>query len=213
MPGSHFLEPQRELRRKLAQYGNYLELREVLTALVKILDEFIETIVDTGGARSVMPLKLALHKYPHLVEPISDLVELVLPDGTFMTGLTHKVTIPITAVSTLDNTSIKIRKRNVTFLLGANVPCVSLSRSAIEQLKLWDSLKTLSKASVEPGLAVKLPMYANIPCYLSKWNALRNVHNDEDHGHGGEQRTYALAQKEFPMLGITRNDVKEFIKY
>ena len=42
---------------------------------------------------------------------------------------------------------------------------------------------------------------------------MRKVHNDDDYGHGGEQRTYALAQKEFPALGITRSDVKEFIKY
>ena len=42
---------------------------------------------------------------------------------------------------------------------------------------------------------------------------MRKVHNDDDYGHGGEQRTYALAQKEFPALGITRSDVKKFIKY
>ena len=34
--------------------------------IVKILDEFMETIIDTGGARSVMLLKVALSKYPHL---------------------------------------------------------------------------------------------------------------------------------------------------
>ena len=58
-------------------------------------------------------------------------------------------------------------------------------------------------------------MYANIPGYLSdnKWNALRNIHNNDDHGHGGEQRTYALLQKDYPNLNITRADVREFIKY
>ena len=102
-------------------------------------------------------------------------------------------------------------------MLGANVPFLSISRKDIKNLALWDSMKKLSEAkgNVEPGLVIKLPMYANIPCYLSdtKWNALRKIHNDDDHGHGGEQRKYVLAQKEFPTLNITRSDVREFIKY
>ena len=171
----------------------------------------MEGIIDSGGAKALMPLRVALHNYRHLVEPITDLVELVQPDGTLMTGLTHKLTIPISEIKTVDGGSINMKKKNVTFRLGANVPFLSLSRKDIDNLDLWDSMKKLSRAQgdIEPGLVIKLPMYANIPCYLSdrKWNTLRKIHNDDDHGHGGEQRTYALAQKDFPNLNITRSDV------
>ena len=113
-----------------------------------------------------------------------------------MTGLTHKLTIPISEIKTVDGRDINVTPKNVTFWLGANVPFLSLSRKDIDNLNLWDALKILGQAqeNVEPGLVIKLPMYANIPCYLSdkKWNALRKIHNDDDHGHGGEQRTLLL---------------------
>ena len=189
----------------------------MLTGKIKIGKCFVEGIIDSGGAKALMPLKVALHNFKHLVEPITDMVELVQPDGTLMTGLTHKLTIPISEMKTVDGQNIDIKKENVTFMLGANVPFLSLSRKDIDNLDLWDSMKILSQAQgdIEPGLVFKLPMYANIPCYLSdrKWNALRKIHNDDDHGHGGEQRTYALSQKEYPTLNITRADVREFIKY
>ena len=76
------LEPQRELRKKLVQYGNYLELRQVLTGKIKIGKCFMEGIIDTGGSKALMPLKVALHNFRDLVEPITEIVE----SGTNFTG-------------------------------------------------------------------------------------------------------------------------------
>ena len=137
----------------------------------------MEGIIDTGGSKALMPLKVAMHNFRNLVEPITEMVELVQPDGTLMTGLTHKLTIPISEIKTVDDKEINIRKKNVTFWLGANVPFLSISRKDIDHLDLWDSLKILGQAqdNVEPGLVIKLPMYANIPCYLSDKNGMHFV--------------------------------------
>ena len=87
-----------------------MELRQVLTGKIKIGKSFMETIIDSGGAKALMPLRAALHNYKFLIEPITDLVELVQPDGTFMTGLTHKLTMPIGEIKTINDESIDIKK-------------------------------------------------------------------------------------------------------
>ena len=116
-----------------------------------------------------MPLRLAQQKFGNLIQPMTDNVKLVLPDGTFMTGLTHMATIPINAIKTLEGEDIKAPKRNVKFLMGATVPFLSLSRRAIDDLNLRDSMKRLTKAGadIEPGLVINYPIYINNPCYLS----------------------------------------------
>ena len=189
--------------------------------MVKINKENKRVIIDTGGARSLMPLNYAQKHYRKLVQPISDMIELVQPDGSLMADLTHQLTIPITEMKTETGGEIKMTPGNVTFLLGKNVPYLALSKKAINSLNLWDDLRNMSECSDEPGLAIKMPMYttapsyANVPSWLSdaKWNILREIHNDDETGHGGEQRTYALAKKRYPHMEITRNDIREFIKY
>ena len=94
----------------------------------------MEGIIDSGGAKALMPLRVGLHNFKHLIEPITDMVELVQPDGTFMTGLTHKLTIPISEIKTVNDENIDMKKKNVTFMLGANVPFLSLSRN---DMTIW----------------------------------------------------------------------------
>ena len=48
---------------------------------------------------------------------------------------------------------------------------------------------------------------------LYYYRVLEKLQNSEDTGHGGEQRTYALAQKLYPNMEITRANVREFIRY
>ena len=59
------------------------------------------------------------------------------------------------------------------------------------------------------------PLFSNVPSWLTdvKHRVLEKIHNSEDTGHGGEQRTYALAHKLYPTMEITRSDVREFIRY
>ena len=86
----------------------------------------MEGIIDTGGSKALMPLKVALHNFRNLVEPITEIVELVQRGKTLMTGLTHKLAIPMSEIKTVDGRDINIIKKNVTFWLGANVPFLSL---------------------------------------------------------------------------------------
>ena len=88
----------------------------MLTAKVLLNKEFKRVIVDTGGARSLMPLYYARKHYGNLVQPISDLIELVQPDGSLMADLTHQLTIPITKIKTKDGGEVKLKPGNVTFL-------------------------------------------------------------------------------------------------
>ena len=198
----------------------------MLTAQVRLNKEFKEIIVDTGGARSLMPLPYARKYYGSLVEPIKDLVELVLPNGEFITDLTHQLTIPIVEIkSTLKDKTLITKPRNVTFLLGKTVPYMALSYKAICDLGILNQLGDLAASDKERVVTIDMsklegpmfsaPMFANTPSWLSdaKWNIIKEIHNDDEVGHGGEQRTYALAKKKFPHLEITRNDIKQFILY
>ena len=195
----------------------------MLTAQVRLNQEWKELIVDTGGAESLMPLKYAKKYYHNLIEPISDLAdaELVMPDGSLMTELTHQLIIPIKEMRNMKGGIVKCKPRNVKFLLGRNVPFMAISKAAISSLDIWSSLKDLDICKEEPGISLKVPKhirspnYVNVSSWLSdtKWNILKQVHNDDDVGHGGEQRTYALVKKRFPAMEITRNDVREFIRY
>ena len=190
---------------------------------MRLNKEWKEVIVDTGGAESLMPLKYAQKYYRNLIEPISDLAnaELVMPDGSLMTELTHQLIIPINEIKTMRGGIVICKPGNVKFLLGRNVPFMALSKAAIRSLELWNSLETMDTCGEEPGISVKVPRhivspnYANVPSWLSdtKWNILKKLHNDDDIGHLGEQRTYALAKKRFPEMEITRSDVREFIRY
>ena len=88
---------------------------------------------------------------------------------------------------------VDFKPGNITFLLGKSVPYVAISKGSIRKLDLWDSLKRLDDWDGDmPGVVLEYPAYINMPSWLSdaKWRIISSLHNDDEKGHGGEQRRH-----------------------
>ena len=157
----------------MAQFGLNLALREVLTGQVKLGESHLQDIIfDTGGARPLMPLRLAKLLFKSLLQPVKEDIELVQPDGSLIDCITHQVTIPISRFFNNEGASMKVAPQNVTFLCGQSVPYMALGMQDIRKLGLLPNLAffdiyygTLGEIPV--SIFRQQPLFSNVPSWLT----------------------------------------------